>query len=114
MWSKEDGEYIVGGVRCREELVDDWEDEVVSSDEEVEEVVDAAEEEEEVIPLEEEEAELFVAAQFQQSDDAEPTMEDLIMVTYLFIENFRQCIKDAMISEGYFSIWQYEHIYCLN
>ena len=82
MWSKEDDEYIVGGVRCREELVDDWEDEVVSSDEEVEEVVDAAEEEEEVVALEEEEEEEFIAAQFEQSDEAEPTMEDLIMVSF--------------------------------
>jgi len=83
LWSEEDDEYIVGGVRCRDELVDDWEDEVVSSDEEVEEVVDAAEEEEEVVALEEEEEEEFIAAQFEQSDEAEPTMEDLIIGAFV-------------------------------
>lgn len=84
MWSEEDDEYIVGGVRCRDEVVDDWEDEVVSSDEENEEEVEpASEEEEEIIALEEEEEGPFVAAQFSASDTTEPTMEDLIMNAFM-------------------------------
>merc|ERR1711953_771142 len=83
LWSEEDDEYIVGGVRCREELVDDWEDEVVSSDEELEEVVEAAEEVPEEILVFEEPDVPFVAAQFSPPDETEPTMEDKIMSAFM-------------------------------
>lgn len=81
LWSTTDNEHIVGGVRCREEVVDDWEDEVASSDEEVEEVVEDAGEEEIVITFEEEEEE-FVAAKFTPSDTSEPSMEDQIVTAF--------------------------------
>lgn len=77
MWDDEDDDYCVGGLRVRKEVVDNWEDEIESSDEEPEPepepVVEATEDGEEVKPAavevveevveeEEEEEEVFVAA----------------------------------------------------